>query len=201
MLINIYRFLSNIIIFAFILIIISTNAHSKNGYGDLKMNSKVLENFIDYITGVGMDKVRLRKGTPHYFAINNEGDSSYYYFCPLKYSDNCNISDWVEVKKKCSKRSKDFGGKECSIFANKRKIVWNSLNYKFPKKPSREEVIKTLKKFGFIDEFTSEMDNVETFDTSNPDLIEKIKGLKKLLDQGAISKADFEKAKKRLLSK
>ena len=43
------------------------------------------------------------------------------------------------------------------------------------------------------------MENIETFDKSNPDIIKKIKGLKKLLDQGALTQADFEKAKKRLL--
>ncbi len=44
------------------------------------------------------------------------------------------------------------------------------------------------------------MENVETFDKTNPDLIKKIKGLQKLLDQGAITQADFDKAKKKLLS-
>ena len=58
----------------------SVGVELKNGYGDLKMNSEVLEHFIDYITGVGIDKVGLRKGTPHYFAINNEGNASYYFF-------------------------------------------------------------------------------------------------------------------------
>jgi hypothetical protein len=76
----------------------------------------------------------------------------------------------------------------------------NSIKYKFPKKPSPEEVIKALKEYGFIDELTAEMENVETFDKTNPDLIKKIKGLQKLLDQGAITQADFDKAKKKLLS-
>ena len=163
------------------------------------MNSQVLENFIDYITGVGIDKVGFRKGTPHFFAINNEGNASYYFFCPLKYSNNCDPSDWTKVRNECSKRSKDFGGKKCSIFANKRKIVWNSINYRFPKKPSREEVIKSLKELGFINELTAELEKVETFDKSNPDLKEKIKGLAKLLDQGAITHDDYLKAVEKLL--
>ena len=200
MLNNLLKIRSNIFLIILIFILSTTSVYSKNGRGELKMNSKVLENFIDYITGVGMDKVGYKKGTPHYFAINNEGNASYYFFCPLKYSNDCDSSDWAKVRRECSKRSKDFGSKKCSIFANKRKIVWNSINYKFPKKPTREEVIKALKEYGFIDELTAEMENVETFDKTNPDLIEKIKGLQKLLDQGAITQADFNKAKKKLLS-
>jgi hypothetical protein len=200
MLNNLLKIRSNIFLIILIFILSTTSVYSKNGRGDLKMNSKVLEHFIKYITGVGMDKIGYKKGTPQYFATNNEGTVSYYYFCPLKYSNNCKDDDWIKVRRECSKRSKDFGGKKCSIFANKRKIVWNSINYKFAKKPSREEVIKALKEYGFIDELTAEMENVETFDKTNPDLIKKIKGLQKLLDQGAITQADFDKAKKKLLS-
>jgi hypothetical protein len=199
MLNNLLKIRSNIFLTILIFILSTTSVYSKNGRGDLKMNLNVLENFIDYITGVGIDKVSLRKGTPLYFAINNEGNASYYTFCPLKYSDNCN-DERSKVRRECSKRSKDLSGTKCAIFAKKRKIVWNSINYKFPKKPSREEVIRTLKEYGFIDELTAEMKNVETFDKTNPDLIEKIKGLQKLLDQGAITQADFDKAKKKLLS-
>ena len=192
---NIYKFLSNIILFAFVFIIISTNAHSKNGVGDVKMNSNVLENFIDYITGVGIDEIGYQKGTPHYFAVNNEGTMSHYFFCPLKYSDNCMDEDWIQVKRKCSKKSKEFGGKKCSIFARKRKIVWDSKNFIFPKNPDREYVINKLIELGFIDKTVLS----ETFDKLNPDIAEKISSLKKLYDAGALSKKDFEKAKKKIL--
>lgn len=195
MLINLYRFKSNIILFALIFIFITTNVHSKNGYGDLKMNSNVLENFIDYISGVGMDKIGYKKGTPHYFAINNEGTASYYYFCPLKYSNNCKVDDWIKVRRECSKRSKDLGGEKCAVFAKKRKIVWDSKNFTFPKNPDREYVINKLNELGFIDETPL----AETFDKTNPDIVEKLSSLKKLYDAGALSKKDFEKAKKKIL--
>ena len=195
MLINLYRFKSNIILFALIFIFITTNVHSKNGYGDLKMNSNVLENFIDYISGVGMDKIGYKKGTPHYFATNNEGTASYYYFCPLKYSNNCKVDDWIKVRRECSKRSKDLGGEKCAVFAKKRKIVWDSKNFTFPKNPDREYVINKLNELGFIDETPL----AETFDKTNPDIVEKLSSLKKLYDAGALSKKDFEKAKKKIL--
>jgi hypothetical protein len=195
MLINLYRFKSNIILFALIFIFITTNVHSKNGYGDLKMNSNVLEHFIEYISGVGMDKIGYKKGTPHYFAINNEGTASYYYFCPLKYSNNCKDDDWIKVRRECSKRSKDLGGEKCAVFAKKRKIVWDSKNFTFPKNPDREYVINKLNELGFIDETPL----AETFDKTNPDIVEKLSSLKKLYDAGALSKKDFEKAKKKIL--
>ena len=195
MLINLYRFKSNIIFFALIFIFITTNVHSKNGYGDLKMNSNVLEHFIEYISGVGMDKIGYKKGTPHYFATNNEGTASYYYFCPLKYSNNCMDGDWAKVRRECSKRSKDLGGEKCAVFAKKRKIVWDSKNFTFPKNPDREYVINKLNELGFIDETPL----AETFDKTNPDIVEKLSSLKKLYDAGALSKKDFEKAKKKIL--
>ena len=195
MLINLYRFKSNIIFFALIFIFITTNVHSKNGYGDLKMNSNVLEHFIEYISGVGMDKIGYKKGTPHYFATNNEGTASYYYFCPLKYSNNCMDGDWTKVRRECSKRSKDLGGEKCAVFAKKRKIVWDSKNFTFPKNPDREYVINKLNELGFIDETPL----AETFDKTNPDIVEKLSSLKKLYDAGALSKKDFEKAKKKIL--
>ena len=159
------------------------------------MNSNVLEHFIEYISGVGMDKIGYKKGTPHYFAINNEGTASYYYFCPLKYSNNCKNDDWTKVRRECSKRSKDLGGEKCAVFAKKRKIVWDSKNFTFPKNPDREYVINKLNELGFIDETPL----AETFDKTNPDIVEKLSSLKKLYDAGALSKKDFEKAKKKIL--
>ncbi|MDC3173714.1 hypothetical protein OA949_00505 [Candidatus Pelagibacter sp.] len=195
MLINLYRFKSNIILFALIFIFITTNVYSKNGYGDLKMNSNVLESFIDYITGVGMDKIGYKKGTPHFFATNNEGTASYYYFCPLKYLNNCMDNDWIKVRRECSKKSKDLGGEKCAVFAKKRKIVWDSKNFTFPKNPDREYIINKLNELGFIDETPL----AETFDKTNPDIVEKLSSLKKLYEAGALSKKDFEKAKKKIL--
>ena len=195
MLINFHKLKSQIFLLAIILIFNTTNVYSKNGFGDLKMNSNILENFIDYITGVGMDKIGYKKGTPHYFAINNEGTASYYYFCPLKYSNNCKDDDWIKVRRECSKRSKDLGGEKCAVFAKKRKIVWDSKNFTFPKNPDREYVINKLNELGFIDETPL----AETFDKTNPDIVEKLSSLKKLYDAGALSKKDFEKAKKKIL--
>jgi hypothetical protein len=195
MLINFHKLKSQIFLLAIILIFNTTNVYSKNGFGDLKMNSNILENFIDYITGVGVDKVGLKKGTPSFFSVNSEGTSSYYYFCPLKYSNNCNPSSWMEVQTKCNKRSKKNGGGRCFIFANKRKIVWDSKNFTFPKNPDREYVINKLNELGFIDETPL----AETFDKTNPDIVEKLSSLKKLYDAGALSKKDFEKAKKKIL--
>lgn len=77
----------------------------------------------------------------------------------------------------------------------KRKIVWDSKNFTFPKNPDREYVINKLNELGFIDETPL----AETFDKTNPDIVEKLSSLKKLYDAGALSKKDFEKAKKKIL--
>ena len=79
------------------------------------------------------------------------------------------------------------------------KIVWNNFtnqNYiKVPRKITEEDLHKLL----YTNKFLTEDYDVPVYDTNNPDIIEKIKGLKKLYDQGALTKDDFEKAKKKLL--
>ena len=203
-LINLYRFKSNIILFAFIFILITTNVHSKNGHGNLKMNSNVVEHFISYITGVGNDEWGYGKGTPHFFAINNEGTASFYYFCPSKYSGRCDPRGWIDAVRECKKYSKNRGGGKCFVFANKRKIVWDSKNFTFSKNPDREEVINKLTELGFIGEtpLAKTFDKTNTNivdDKTNTDMVEKLFRLKKLYDDGALSKKEFEKAKKKIL--
>ena len=87
----------------------------------------------------------------------------------------------------------------CYVFAKKRKIVWNNSSnrsyIKVPRKITEEDLHKLL----YTNKFLTEDYNVPVYDTDNPDIIEKIKGLKKLYDQGALTKDDFEKAKNKLL--
>ena len=109
-----------------------------------------------------------------------------------------------ECKKKAS------GSERCFIFAKKRKIVWNSINYKFPKELSTEFVKNKLKELGFYgqqalkkEEKKKEPKKKEpkkkTTDDNN-DIVQQIKDLKELYDSGVLTKEEFEKAKKKLLN-
>ena len=126
-----------------------------------------------------MDKIGYRKGTPHYFATNNEGTASYYYFCPLKYSDNCMDNDWIKVRRECSKKSKDLGGEKCAVFAKKRKIVWKNggpkLTIKRKDLKSPYVLAKKIQDAGFYDGDLSELAGISV-ETGQVDSSIKITG-------------------------
>ena len=61
---------------------------------------------------------------------------------------------------------------------------------------SDAEIKAKLTELGFM----SGSDSASTFDSSDPDVVKKLKALKKLYDDGALTKEDFEKAKKKVLN-
>ena len=87
------------------------------------------------------------------------------------------------------------------MFARKSTIVWKNSatqkKLKIPKKLSQDQ----LNQFLFENKFLTAAINTPTFNIDNPDLLEKIKGLQKLFDQGALTEKDFERAKKAILKK
>jgi len=180
----------------FLFFILSFNkvyAKSLNGSGEVILSTQTVSAFYTYLNYV--------KGRPFIFVLHPSGKYYAYWYCPREYS-SCDTSQNHILLLECKKWANEKGepGK-CYIFAKRSRIYWkNSSNDKFikiPKKMSEDELKSFLFKHNFL---TSEI-NVQTFDTDNPDLIEKIKGLQKLYDQGALTKEDFEKAKKKLLSK
>ena len=65
-----------------------TVAHTKDGYGDINLNERTFQHFIDYIMGdkrvekysTGMDKEK-----PVIFAVTPSGKYSASYYCPSNY--------------------------------------------------------------------------------------------------------------------
>jgi len=183
-----------IIIFFITLNLNKSFAKSSNGSGEVILAQNSLQAFYEYNT--------YKKGTPSFFILHPTGKYFNWTYCLKQHTGNCVTNEYPKQIRACTKWAKenDETGK-CFIFAKKRRIVWNNLsnqNYiKVPSKISKEDLIELLLKNNFL---TAQV-KVQTFDTDNPDLIEKIKGLQKLLDQGALTQADFDKAKKKLLSK
>lgn len=171
-------------------------AYAKNGSGEVIMSQRSSNAFYNYLNH--------KKGPPLFFALHPDGDYYSFWYCPREYAQGCNTSSGQKLKliKQCNKWAEENNvSGRCFMFAQKNTIVWkNSANkkkLKIPKKLSEDQ----LKQFLFENKFLTAAINTPTFNLENPDLLEKIKGLQKLYDQGALTKKDFERAKKAILKK
>ena len=192
----------------FVLTIFSNFAHSSSGSGPLNFSKSSYEWFFAYMRGDGNSKgeVGKKKGTPWFFAINQEGKYSYYMYCPVKFGGNC-ITDHGRVIRECTKRSKAKGYGRCYLFAKQRKIVWDGKNIRLPRKFDQAFIERVFKENGWhgsIDKQTpkpkKKISNqiTETNTTSN-DTVEQLKKLNDLYKAGILTKSEFTKAKKKLL--
>lgn len=169
-------------------------ANAKNGSGEVILSTRASSGLYQYLNH--------KKGPPMYFALHPDGDYYSFWYCPREYENGCDMSQKSELIKSCSDWAKEnnVSGK-CFMFARKSTIVWkNSANQKklkIPKKLSQDQ----LNQFLFENKFLTAAINTPTFNIDNPDLLEKIKGLQKLFDQGALTEKDFERAKKAILKK
>jgi hypothetical protein len=160
------------------------------GSGEITLSQGPVNAWMEYIKG------GLNQKNPDVFLITTDGKNSFYYYC--NYAQCAPGNNFLDIQA-CERR---FKGKECKIFARRRTIKWrNSINKgnkksKFNSKMSDAEVIAKLTELGFLEGTAS----ASTFDSANPDLVEKLKGLKKLYDAGALSKEDYERAKKKVLN-
>lgn len=182
--------------FSLILLVISINKTYATPYGngDVILSTKVISALYNYLNN--------KKGNPDWFALHVSGKYYSYWYCPREFTHGCEKTMRFKIIKSCEEwaNENNVSGK-CYFFARKNYIKWkNSLNkktIKIPKNLSKKE----LENFLLQNKFVSENVNIPIFDTDNPDLIEKLKGLQKLLDQGALTQKDFDKAKKKLLNK
>ena len=179
------------LLFIFLFLSYTPQLKAKDGFGEIILSQRALDALNQYFSNT--------LGTPMSFALSPSGNYFHWSYCPKKYSNQC-VSELGKTQNTCAKWAKENNQSErCYVFAKKRKIVWNNSSnrsyIKVPRKITDEDLHKLL----YTNKFLTEDYNVPVYDTDNPDIIEKIKGLKKLYDQGALTKDDFEKAKKKLL--
>ena len=136
----------------FIISSFSTYAHSSSGFGPLKFSSTEFEYFLAYMRGDGNSKgeVGSKKGTPWYFAINQEGQWSIYTYCPISAGGNCTYNHG-QVLQACTKSSKENGYGRCYLFAKQRKIVWDGKNIRLPRKFDQTFIENVFKENGWLD--------------------------------------------------
>ena len=184
-------------------LVFSTSSFAKTGEGDLKLNSGAIDYFITYLKG-GNNQ------WPESFIISEDSSWYTYYFCAYG-PGKCAGSDMPAIAQ-CRKAT----GKKCGTFAKGRTVRWkNGINpgkgkiSRFNSKWDESQIIAKLTELGFYGDtpesniinkkkpkITKKTDSKKI---ENNDVVKKLKDLNELFKSGALSKEEFEKAKKKLL--
>ena len=162
------------------------------GKGEVKLSERALQNFMWYLRG---DWAERKKGkyVPAYFILSSDGTWSTFMWCPY---NECWSNERPDIQ-----RCESETGVKCGAFAVRRKIHWdNGINTskkkaKFSSKMSDEEVISKLITLGFYGEAITKAEPEVT-----EDIVTKLKDLQKLYNEGALTKEEFENAKKKILN-
>ena len=78
--------------------LLSSNAYAKVGKGELKLSKSTMNNLMQYLYGAGNSKYSgdaKKKNQPMLMAISEDGNSSYYYYCPYVH---CEIQSYEYLK-------------------------------------------------------------------------------------------------------
>ena len=145
-----YKLLIKTLICLVIFFNFQNKLNALSGIGPVKFNNNSMNNFFSYLRGDGnpTGEVGIRKGTPLSFAVNPEGTSSFYYYCPLKFGSDCNAAD-AQAVRECTKISKKNGGSKCKLFARGYRIVWGGTNIKLSRKFDEQVVRSVFKQNGW----------------------------------------------------
>ena len=192
--------ISNILINFFLIIslnfiFINSSQASKNGMGDLKISEEMMNYIVDLYFNT-----ENKNDKPGGLAITKDGDMIGWAVCPARYAGDCIMRD-LEPLKYCRENVKKYLGlkENCWMLARKRKIVWNNMNIEVPKGISNNEVREIFKRLGLYGD-SDESSNKTTNENQSDNITAELKKLKKLLDDGVISKEEFDKAKKKILN-
>jgi len=185
----------------------------KIGKGPLKL-TKHMANTLEYFFSGGKKGAYAKKQKsgwkPGLIAISVDGNYSSYFRHPFNVTQIDSTAYWGIAIAQCKKKS----GKECFLFANGYKIVWDNGSNKKKRRLKKKDIkagktIALLTELGFYDGSVSSSQNIkpkktekkkETKKVQKEDIVQKLKDLKELLDTGVITSEEFKKAKKKLLN-
>ena len=187
----------------------------KIGKGPLKVTENVAHILEFFFSGGTRGKYAEKQKSlwkPGLIAISVDGSEFSFFRHPYGITDIDNRKYGQMAISDCKKRS----GKECFLFANGYKIVWDNGSDKKKRRLKKKDIkagktLVLLKELDFYDSYTQKNLN-KTKETSNKtsttekitigdeDIVKKIKELKKLYDEGVLTKEEFEKAKNKLLN-
>ena len=194
-----------------------------DGKGELILSKDVVNYFIKYLKKNLDGKIGDKPVT---FWVTEDGNNAYWWTtdgnsCERTWDNEIyivsrqgiatfGVADMCRGKQHIEKfglECENFFGTECKIFAKQRIVTWyNEINpgrgkeSKFNSKWSDEQILSKLNELGF--EFKEPIIKKTTLDktTKNDDLLKQLKALKELYDSGALTKEEFEKAKKKILN-
>ena len=223
------KFMKKITAIFFCLFIYSTSAHAigawKNfvGNGELKL-SKDAFNTIEFYFSTGKYgeiynnpkydwEKELRKSVwkPAFVVVSQNGKGLFWYYSPPMGEIDTTPNYLKKARDACRKQ----GQGECFLFARKDKIVWqNGINppkgTKIKKKDAKNGIVLSkLTELGFYDGGIKKTNKIEKKkketkkkpeNDDNKDIVKQLKDLKEMYDNGAITKEEYEKAKKKLLN-
>ena len=191
------------------------------GKGPLLL-SEDMANIVEYYFSGGKKGAYAKEQSlawkPNLIVIAEDGSDFSYYGTPTLWENNVDTKNYVGMAlKDCRKKS----GKECYLFANGYKIVWENGSDKKRRKLKRKEInagktLQILEELGFYNPDYSQSSVTSSSDSSNSDnsssntkekpkknnqnVVEDLKELNDLYKSGVISLEEFEKAKRKLLN-
>ena len=193
--------MKKLIAILFLNILFASNANAGYGSGELILNDNVVYSFQRYLKG--------KKGKPMRFLVTEDGKNSFWWYCP--YSECASGGDTQEAKK-CTARH----GVSCQTFAVGRSIKWKNgtdaraLKIKFKSKDSIQEIKDKLTALNFYGSSNVQKSKPKTSNYINKktkqknknssDIVSQLEDLNKLFKSGALTKEEFETAKKKLLN-
>ena len=202
------KYLKIIICFALIFNL-NNKAEALTGIGPIKFSTQTMNNFFAYLRGDGNPSgdVGKRQGEPLSFAVNPEGTTSFYFYCPMKFGSGACAPASAKAVSMCSKRSKTRGGSRCKLFARGYKVVWGGTNIKFSRKYD-EQVVRTIfqQNGWYGDSTTEKKPKITKKKETKPKIskknntVEQLKEIKKMLDEGLITESEFKKLKKEIFN-
>ncbi len=258
------KYLKIIICFALIFNL-NNKAEALTGIGPIKFSTQTMNDFFAYLRGDGNPSgdVGKRQGEPLSFAVNPEGTTSFYFYCPTKFGSGACAPASAKAVSMCSKRSKARGGSKCKLFARGYKVVWGGTNIKFSRKYDKEVVRSVFKQNGWYGSTNQEISSstkkitatakhkidknifikrsannedqakklaldackltvsswsskseamnncyiasingkeIKSKFTKKNDTVEQLQDIKKMLDEGLITEAEFKKLKEEILN-
>ena len=186
-----------------LILIIPTKSFSGDGRGELQLSEHVINEFTRYIKGDATKSGKSLINKPLVFYITNDGSRAFWWYCPYT---SCASSSTSADKKACLQAT----GQECSRFARCRYVRWdNGINpkgkkAKFNSKMTDTEIRAKLTKLGFYKnkkntDIENNNSNIE-LSSNDKSLVDQLKELTDLFNNGSITEEEFVAAKKKLLN-
>jgi len=185
-----------IVVLGFLLNTSAFSANKNVGTGEVTLSSSTVQHFIKYIKGGYGSK-------PGTFWITVDGDGPYYWTCG---EGSCQSSG--RERSACE----TYYGKECSLFAHRRTVKWqNDINLGKGKastiksKWSEAEIRARLTEMGFLGGNTSSTTTttpkiIKKKQENKGNTVEQLEALASLFKAGSLTKEEYDKAKKKVLS-